>query len=112
MGILTDIQIYESEYSETSREKLTPEELVQVQSAVVTKSEFGNSICLNLVVGEGQKPKKAFLPLSKNSALSAGDEVDVKSIVMVTLTDGEQTIQRAEGSKAVRLFKKVVAAGA
>lgn len=76
-----------------------PEGFKQVKSAVVTESEqdwgISRSICLTMKDG-----RKKYLALSRSSMLKAGDEVDLDSIVVITLErDGDDPIYRADGEK-------------
>lgn len=100
MGFLSTLNTYAKGYVETNREKLSKfdkEGFKDVASATVTskEQEWGTSvaICLYMKSG-GQK----YIALSKNSSLEVGDDVDIKSIEVLTLErEGEEPIYRADG---------------
>ena len=90
---------------------LDPQGFKGIKSATVTEKEqewgISRSICLTMKVGG-----KKYIPLSKDSELKKGDEVDLDSIEIITLErDGDEPIYRADGEKLTlynvmsRLFK-------
>lgn len=97
---LAAITTYAGKWAETSRELLSkadPSGFKAIASAVVTEKEqewgISRSICLTMKAG-GQK----YLSLSRDSKLQDGDEVDLKSIEVITLErDGDEPIYRVNG---------------
>lgn len=95
------ITTYAGKWAETGREllsQLDPKGFRGIASATVTEKEqdwgISRSICLTMKAG-GQK----YIPLSKDSELQDGDEVDLQSIEIITLErDGDSPIYRAEGT--------------
>lgn len=91
-----------NKWTETDREllsKIDPSGFRAIASAVVTEKEqewgISRSICLTMKAG-GQK----YLSLSRDSELQDGDEVDLKSIEVITLErDGDEPIYRVDGKK-------------
>lgn len=100
MFSLTSLTTYATKWQETNRENLN--EIAgfnEIESAMVTEREMdwgiSSSICL-FMKGGGQK----FIPLSKNSELKDGDNVDLDSIEVITLErEGDDPIFRADGDK-------------
>lgn len=100
MGFLSTLNTYAKGYEVKNREKLSEfdkDGFKDVSSATVTskEQEWGTSvaICLYMKSG-GQK----YIPLSKQSSLKVGDDVDIKSIEVLTLErEGEEPIYRADG---------------
>lgn len=97
---LAAITTYAGKWAETGREllsKVDPQGFKAIASAVVTEKEqewgISRSICLTMKAG-GQK----YISLSKDSELQDGDEVNLKSIEVITLErDGDDPIFRADG---------------
>lgn len=97
MGLLSQFRTYnKSKYEVTAEESLSNAEVKTIESAeVVASQEFEDSlsILLHLKSGEVQ-----YLPLSKKSELAEGDQVDPKSIKILTLSaNGREDCHKADG---------------
>lgn len=91
-NIFSNLRVYAGKWSVKNSRKFTDEEVAAVKSAHVVPSQYGNSVCFMLARG-GQ----SFIPLSQNSTLSVGDNVDVSKATLLTLEkDGEADIMRVE----------------
>ena len=67
-----------------------PEEIAAVKRAEVVASQYGNSVCFYMN-GGGQ----TYIPLSKQSKLAVGDELDMKTAKVLTLScEGKDDIAR------------------
>ena len=67
-----------------------PEEIAAVKRAEVVASQYGNSVCF-FMKGGGQ----TYIPLSKQSNLTVGDELDIKTAKIITLSQkGKDDITR------------------
>lgn len=92
MNILNMLQVYAQKWQVKNQRGFTQEELAGISSAKVVASQYGNSVCLTLV-GGGQ----SYIPLSQNSQLSVGEEVDLSKAQLLTLgRDGDADIYRVE----------------
>lgn len=68
----------------------SPEEIAAVDRAEVVASQYGNSVCFFMKSG-GQ----TYIPLCKQSKLAVGDELDIKTAKLITLSrKGEKDIYR------------------
>ena len=66
------------------------EEIALVRRAEVVRSDYGNSVCFFMQTG-GQ----TYIPLSKQSKLTVGDELDIRTAKLMTLSrDGKADITR------------------
>ena len=63
-----------------STRSFNPEEIAAVKRAEVVPSQYGNSVCFFMQTG-GQ----TYIPLSKQSKLSVGDVLDIRSAKLITL---------------------------
>lgn len=103
MSFLSKLQDFGGSWVETSREKLSKEEIKTVDRIEVVErtSKGGNGskagekfLCMVFFMKSG-KQRSAYL--SKMSDLEAGDEVDPKTVEFITLErDGEEVI-KADG---------------
>lgn len=93
MSILSNLRVYiASKWEVSSSEKLSKEDIKNIDSIEVVDSEFGLSACFHLKSG-GQ----SYMPLSKDSELSVGDEIDPKDAKILTLSrEGDKDIYRLE----------------
>lgn len=74
----------------TNSRPFAPEEIAAVDRAEVVASQYGNSVCFFFKSG-GQ----TYIPLSKQSELAVGDELDIKTAKLITLSrEGEKDIYR------------------
>lgn len=65
----------------TNSRPFAPEEIAAVDRAEVVTSQYGNSICF-FMKGGGQ----TYIPLSGQSKLAVGDELDLKTAKLITLS--------------------------
>ena len=82
----------------TDTEKLEQEEIDAIQDiTVVTKEqEWGESTSMCFLMKTG---RVRFIPLSRDSELEEGDQVDPTSVVLLTLSrEGDDDIVRADGA--------------
>ena len=94
MSFLDSLRTYAGSWNVTSKEKLATNEVKAIASAEVVNSEYGLSICFTMKAGG-----KKYVPVSRDSSLEAGDNVDPKSIEILTLErDGDNPIYRADGT--------------
>ena len=91
-SIFEKLNIYASKWALTSSRSFSSEELSVVKSAVVVDSDYGKSVCFFMKSGG-----KTYLPLSTESSLVAGEEVDLSTAKIITLSkSGESDIMRVE----------------
>lgn len=102
MGFLSSLTSYGgAKWEVTDKEflsKFDKEGFKQIKSAEVTEKAqtWGTSIAVCLFMKDGTTK---YVPLSTESNLEVGDEVDLKSIEILTLSrDGEDDIYRADGT--------------
>lgn len=97
MGFLDSLTTYAGGWSETGREKLSASELKTVDHIEVIEREndWGTSVSMCFFMKAGGRK---YVPLSRDSNLEAGDEVNPKSVEIITLErDGDDPIYRAVG---------------
>jgi hypothetical protein len=75
------INSLEKSWVVTNSRPFTPEEITAVNSAEVVASQYGNSVCF-FMKGGGQ----TYIPLSEQSKLAVGDELDLKTAKLITLS--------------------------
>lgn len=93
-GLLPDYKdkLVEQELGWTVKETrpFNAEEIAMVRRAEVVPSDYGNSVCFFMQTG-GQ----TYIPLSKQSKLTVGDELDISTAKLITLyRKGEKDIVR------------------
>ena len=93
MSIFSSLsKIYASKWAEKSCRDFTAEEVAEVTRAVVTSSDYGDSVCFYLKSG-GQ----GYIPLSNTSTKGVGEEVDLTKAKIITLgKQGEADITRID----------------
>ncbi len=92
MNIFDSLRVYAGKWAIKASRSFTQDELNAVDHASVVDSQYGNSVCFYMKSG-GQ----TFIPLSTNSALSIGDDVDLSKASLITLERaGEADIYRVE----------------
>lgn len=92
MNIFSGLQVYGGSWNVTGTRAFEADEIAAVKSAQVVSSEYGKSVCF-FMVGGGQ----TYIPLSTQSTLEVGDEVDLASAKILTLhRDGNDDINRIE----------------
>jgi hypothetical protein len=84
--------IYAGKWAEKSCRNFTAEEVAEVTKAVVTSSDYGNSVCFYLKSGG-----LGYIPLSNTSTKGVGEEVDLTEAKIITLSKpGEADITRID----------------
>jgi len=92
MNIFSSLRVYAGKWAVTNSRDFSQEEINAVDSATVVDSQYGSSVCF-IMKGGGQ----TFIPLSTNSTLALGDDVDLSKAKLLTLhRDGDADIYRVE----------------
>ena len=92
MNIFSSLRVYAGKWVQTAARSFTADEIGAVASAHVVDSQYGTSVCFHMKSG-GQ----TFIPLSTNSSLAVGDDVDLSSAKLLTLSrEGDADIYRVE----------------
>lgn len=92
MNIFSQLRVYAGKWAVKASRKFSEEEINAVDHASVVDSQYGNSVCFFMKSG-GQ----TFIPLSTNSSLGIGDDVDLTKASLLTLERvGEADIYRVE----------------
>ena len=92
MSIFDKLDVYAAKWAKTASRAFHSEVISAVSSAVVVNSEYGNSVCFFMKAGG-----RTYLPLSTESAYQLGEEVDLTSAKLITLSkSGEADINRVE----------------
>lgn len=92
MNIFAGLQVYAGKWNVVSSREFNDEEKAAVKRAEVVASEYGNSVCFFMHTG-GQ----TYIPLSNQSTLGIGDEVDLNKAKLLTLhRDGSDDITRID----------------
>ena len=92
MNIFSSLKVYAGKWQVVNTRGLSSDEISAVDHATVVDSRYGNSVCFFMKSG-GQ----TFIPLSTNSALGLGDDVDLTKAKLLTLhREGEADIYRVE----------------
>ena len=92
MNIFAGLQVYAGKWSVIDSRGFNDEEKAMITRAEVVPSEYGNSVCFFMKSG-GQ----TFIPLSTNSTLALGDDVDLSKASLLTLERaGDADIYRIE----------------
>jgi len=90
MNIFSALRVYAGKWSEKAVRAFSAEEQAAITSATVVDSQYGQSVCFTMVSG-GQ----TYIPLDINSSKATGDDVDLSSAQLVTLSkQGEADIYR------------------
>jgi hypothetical protein len=91
MNIFLGKNVYgQGAWQVVNRRDFSADEISQVSSAEVVSSDFGLSCCFHMKAG-GQ----IYIPMSRDSKLSAGDSLDVaKAEVLVLHKEGSGDIER------------------
>ena len=86
------MRVYAGKWAVKASRSFSQDEIDAVDHATVVDSQYGNSVCF-FMKGGGQ----TFIPLSTNSALGLGDEVDLSKAQLLTLQrPGDADIYRVE----------------
>lgn len=92
MNIFAGLQVYGGSWNVTNSRGFEAEEIAAVKRAEVVSSEYGKSVCFFMHSG-GQ----TYIPLSNQSTLGIGDEVDLTKAKVLTLhRDGSGDINRID----------------
>ena len=92
MNIFAGLQVYGGSWNVTNSRSFEAEEIAAVKRAMVVSSEYGKSVCFYMHSG-GQ----TYIPLSNQSTLGVGDEVDLTKAKVLTLhRDGSDDINRID----------------
>ena len=92
MNVFAGLNVYGGKWNVTSERSFNAEEIAEVKKAEVVASEYGNSVCF-FMEGGGQ----TYIPLSNQSSLTVGDEVDLATAKILTLhRDGSEDITRID----------------
>ena len=92
MNIFAGLQVYAGKWNVVDTRKFNNEEKAMISRAEVVASEYGNSVCFFMKTG-GQ----TYIPLSNQSTLGIGDEVDLNAAKLLTLhRDGSADITRID----------------
>ena len=92
MSIFDNLRVYAAKWAKTASREFKAEEIAAINKAVVVESDYGNSVCFFMKSGG-----RTYLPLSTESAYKLGDEVDLTSAKLITLSkSGEADINRVE----------------
>ena len=92
MNIFAGLQVYAGKWNVVDSRSFNDEEKAMINRAEVVASEYGNSVCFFMKSG-GQ----TYIPLSNQSTLGIGDEVDLNVAKLLTLhRDGSADITRID----------------
>ena len=92
MNIFSSLRVYAGKWAVSNSRSFGQEEIDAVDHATVVDSQYGSSVCFFMKSG-GQ----TFIPLSTNSTLGLGDDVDLTKAKLLTLhRDGDADIYRVE----------------
>lgn len=92
MNIFQNLRVYAGKWMVKASRSFTQDEIDAVDHATVVDSQYGNSVCF-FMKGGGQ----TFIPLSTNSTLGIGDDVDLSKASLLTLERaGDADIYRVE----------------
>ena len=92
MNIFNQLRVYAGKWAVVASKAFSQEEQDLVSHATVVDSKYGNSVCFFMKAG-GQ----TFIPLSTNSSLGVGDDVDLSKAKLLTLhRDGDADVYRVE----------------
>ena len=80
MNIFSSLRVYAGKWAVKASRDFAQEEIDAVDHASVVDSQYGMSVCF-LMKGGGQ----TFIPLSTNSSLSIGDDVDLSKAKLLVL---------------------------
>ena len=92
MNIFQNLRVYAGKWQVKASRAFSSEEVDAVERASVVDSQYGSSVCFFMKSG-GQ----TFIPLSTNSSLALGDDVDLTKAKLLTLSrEGDADIYRVE----------------
>ena len=92
MNIFSSLRVYAGKWAVKASRAFSNDEISAVDHATVVDSQYGSSVCFFMKSG-GQ----TFIPLSTNSTLGLGDDVDLSKAKLLTLErPGDADIYRVE----------------
>ena len=91
MNIFAGLQKYATKFEVSNSRVFDAEELAQVNSAKVVASQYGLSVCFYMKEG-----CQKYIPLSRDSTASIGDEVNLQTAKILTLVKDGESINRIE----------------
>lgn len=92
MNIFNSLRVYAGKWAVKASRAFSADEIEAVDHATVVDSQYGSSVCFIMKAG-GQ----TFIPLSTNSTLALGDDVDLSKAKLLTLSrEGDADIYRVE----------------
>jgi hypothetical protein len=97
MGFFSELKELGGSWKETSREKLSKEELKTISSIEVVERHSKEGEAFNCMVFFLKSGKQKSAYLSKMSDLEVGDSVDPKSVVFINLERDGETTTKADG---------------
>ena len=92
MNIFNSLRVYAGKWAVKASRAFSNDEIEAVDHATVVDSQYGSSVCFFMKSG-GQ----TFIPLSTNSSLTIGDDVNLANAKLLTLgREGDADIYRVE----------------
>ena len=92
MNAFEGLKVYGGNWEVVNSRSFQQEELALVDKAEVVSSDYGMSVCFFMKSGG-----KTYIPLSRDSALTVGDSVDITKAKLLTLhRDGNDNINRID----------------
>ena len=92
MNIFNSLRVYAGKWAVKASRAFSNDEIEAVDHATVVDSQYGSSVCFFMKSG-GQ----TFIPLSTNSSLAIGDDVNLANAKLLTLgREGDADIYRVE----------------
>lgn len=92
MNIFSSLRVYAGKWAVKASRSFSQDEIDAVDHATVVDSQYGNSVCFFMKSG-GQ----TYIPLSNQSSLTVGDDVDLNKAKLLTLhRDGSDDITRID----------------
>ena len=92
MNIFASLRTYAGKWALKASRGFSTEEVNAVDKAVVVDSQYGSSVCFHMKSGG-----MTFIPLSSDSTKGIGEEIDLASAELLTLSkDGESDILRVK----------------
>lgn len=91
MSVFSELKSYAGKWSVKSSAKLSKEDAKSITEATVVESEYGLSA--KVLTAKGTK----YIPISRDSVLAEGDDIEPKAIVLLILgKEGEADIVRLD----------------
>lgn len=92
MNVFSGLTVYGGSWNVVASRNFDAEEIAAVRKAEVVSSQYGSSVCFFMKSG-GQ----TYIPLSNQSSLAVGDDVDLSKAKLLTLhRDGDGDIMRVD----------------